>query len=177
MKKETKTVEKQIFIACDGKEFENENDCIKYEALLEKEKVYKQALEHISKLEIDYDRKEMPGVIPLDVFVEEDGNIGDVKRKLNKDTYGKHYHFYKLNNKTDAEMLALVMANKDNAKTEPIEILRKSGKITFPCIVMYSRSYGWGRKICTFDKEMELIKKYCKLHGYDIELTKIKDKS
>ncbi len=175
MKKEIKTVEKQVYIACDGKEFNNEKKCRDYEALLEKKNEYKQALEYISQLEINYDKKEMPAIIPLDVFVEKKGNIGDVKRTLNRDTYGKQYHFYKLNNKKDAEMLAIVMSYKDVAKAEPAEILKSSGKITFPCIAMFSYSYGWGREICTFNKEIELIKKYCKLHGYNIELTEIED--
>lgn len=176
MKKEIKTVEKHIYIARDGKEFDKEEDCLQYEVFLDNEEEYAKAKEHIEALEIIYDKKEMPGVIPLDVFVEEEGNIGDIKRKLHKDSWNGHrYRYFRLNSKTDAEMLAKVMIH-DGAKANIKEIISKCGKMDFPCIALYSDDYGWGREIGTFNKEMELIKKYCKLHGYRIKLEKIKEK-
>ena len=172
----TETIEKQVYIEKDGKEFDSEEACIEYEGLLDRGKEYEAAKAHIGRIEISYSKKDLPGLIPLSLFGEKDGNIGDIKREIHSESMGdKDYRFFQLSNSEDVWDLATVMEHDDYyGVITSREIIRKFGKTKLPCIALYSINYSIGREIGTFEKEMELVRKYCKLHGYDISLTKRK---
>lgn len=172
---EKKTVEAELFIAKDGREFESEKECIEYEASLNARKEYEAAKEHMEALEVNYARKDTPGVIPLSLFSKEDGNMGEIKRRLfRKYKNYPDYRYFKLYDMKDVEALATMMVYEDHygGSKEAEGIVKKFGDTKLPCIGLYSRAYKWGREIATFEGEFELIKKYCKLHGYNIKLTK-----
>jgi len=162
-----KSVQVDIFVAKDGTEFDSAEKCAEYEEFLDREEEYEKAKAHVAKLEVFYGANDTPEVIPLSVFAANGGNIVDVKRTMRKEFCGhKAYRFFRLENRADAEALAVMIAH-DN--TAPEKVLRASGKTRFPCVAVYSPDYKWGREIATFENQVELIRKYLKLHGYSME--------
>lgn len=177
MEKRIKTVE--VFIAKDGTEFMDKKECIKHEEWLkaeeESEREYKEALKHILPLEVCYEKGAMPEVIPFSVFTKNNGNIGAIKRVMSEASIlrGPDYRFFKLESKKDAAALTVVIAHM--LGTDSQKILKNTKKMCYPCIAVHSKNHSWTDGIVTFNGEMEPIRKYCRLHGYDITLTPIKE--
>lgn len=164
-----KEIKVTVFVARDGKEFSSEEECSEYEAWLESEEEYNSAKEHISHLKEDKKKDCFP-FIPLDIFIKNNGDMTRIKSSMRRLMDDAEY--YNLSCKDDAFALAVVMAHDICADISPEKILKHSGKLEFPCTVFVSSSYGWGRKMGTFENETALIRKYCKLHGYDIKIEK-----
>lgn len=166
MKKETMT--RDVFIAEDGKEFYSEKECLEHEQALAKQAQYEQALERIDKLTVT-PADDIP-YIPLDLFMMENGNMNRVKAAMRMYIRDGRYQYARLEDREDAQNLAAVIENAayNAAKSPAKTILRDSEKVTFPCTVLYGERYHWGREFGNIQKEMKLIRKYFKIHGYEV---------
>jgi len=170
MRTETKTIEKEIFIAEDGTEFDTAEACEKYERKEADKKEYEAAKERIEKLKIDIKAaRTAPEFIPLSVFLDNGGKGGRTIVELKQ-----AYDYYKINSKEDAYALARVMQETNAAHQTAEQILKNSGKMEFPCIAVSSSRYGFGREIGTLAKEFRAIEKYCKAHGYKVNFEPVK---
>ena len=162
-----------VFIANDGKEFPTKEDCLEYEKRLaeyaEKEKAVETARNMLEKLRIP---SEQVPYIPLWTFVGEEGNRTQVKSTLRR----KKVQYFQLHNKKEALALATVIADKNSRYCEsPEELLKKSGKLSYPCIAIYE-PYAT-RKIETIDADIRMIRKFLEIHGYKITVEKIESEN
>lgn len=159
-----------VYISRDGREFDTEEGCLRYEALLDEDERRAEVKEYVTGLEVALGKDEYP-FIPLDVFVKADGNMTEVKSTLRNKSY--RYKIYELHNKKEARMLAEFMATDVSGHTTADTVLKDSGRLQYPCKVLASYSYHWGGTMGTFASAMRLIQKYCKLHGYAVSFEKI----
>lgn len=178
MKKELKEV--AVYTAKDGKVFYDDQQCLEYEAFLDKEAEFKEAEEHVDSLKLSVTDDKFP-YIPLGVFLFEDGNMlrikSEMRRRLQNVESAEGYEYVSLNNKKDARMLAEVMARAaaKHCKIDSAKILRTTGRLTFPCTVLWGQGYGWGRVMGSFQKDFKMIEKFCRINGYKVSLEKIED--
>lgn len=174
MTKKTLTIKKEVFLAKDGTEFSDGDACAKYEASLDREAEYEAAEVRLAAIEIPFERKAVPPLVPLGLFIRENGDLGRIKRMVRqKAEWEKRWRCFMLSCREDVSALAVVMAYDDHCgAVTPQEIVKKFGKTKLPCVGLYAGDYKYGREIGTFKKEMELVRKYCRLHGYDITLKK-----
>ncbi len=170
MRAKSITIEKEIFIAEDGTEFDTAEACEKYENKEADRKEYEAAKERIEKLKIDIEAvKTAPEFVPLSVFLNNGGKGGRAIAELKR-----AYDYYRLNNKDDAYALARVMQETNAANQTAEQILKNSGRMEFPCIAVSSSRYGYGREIGTLAKEFRAIEKYCRAHGYKVNFEPVK---
>lgn len=169
MRTENRNIEKEIFIAEDGTEFDTAEACEKYENKETDRKEYEAAKERVEKLKIDIEAvRTAPEFIPLSVYLGNGGKGGRAIAELKR-----AYDYYRLNSKEDAYALARVMQETNAADQTAEQILKNSGKMKFPCIAVSSSRYGYGREIGTLAKEFRTIEKYCKAHGYKVSFEHI----
>ena len=140
MKKETKEIKTTVYIARDGKEFSSEAECSEYEDWLNDEEHYEAAKEYINTLKVETSKNEFP-FIPLDTFMKDRGDMTQVKTSMRRVMDNGSY--YLLQSRSDAMELATVMAHDGYANINPEEILKRTGKLQYPCTVLVASSYAW----------------------------------
>ncbi len=164
-----KIIKQTVYIASDGEEFKDKEKCLEYESFLLKSDEYKAARERLKSLKIEYPSRKAPDFISLELFIAADCNLTRIKGKVNR--YDYDFKYYKLNSKEDALVLATVIEEEYQARISREDVLKKSGKMSFPCVAALSEKYGY--IINTFDREKRFIEKYCNFHGYNVSFEKI----
>lgn len=116
----TKSVEKTVYIAQDGKEFDKEKDCIRYESELNFKKLVEQNGEIIKRI---YDDE----IICLtDIYL-------DVKKIINLSSCTELY-IVNINNEVDAEQVIAFCQSKEGKEVDCSHNILKYGERYLICV-------------------------------------------
>ncbi len=165
MKKET--VETTIYVAKDGRTFESEKDCRKYEERKERDDTVKEIEQKLGEIEVFY-----PVFFPLETYFT---NSSDLTRcKVGYKRGG--YRYFELRNEDDLDMLAEYLKSKDQTNRVSKEDIKRTAKVKkYPQTVCCGHSVGYGRKIQSIDGQVAVVKDYFKKMGYKAKIELIKE--
>ncbi len=159
--------------ANDGTLFNTPEECRYYENGGEVDH-YKDVENYVKEMEIQLLQK--PKLVPLEYYVLHKG--------LDKEMYHRlkagHFRYFQLLSDQDAEILAqyLVLTHQRENRyilTEEFDVddvMAKFKAKKYPCVCFISDlDHGYHDRINTFESEIQLIEKYCKHNGYEMNLT------
>ena len=161
---EARQIETTIYVAKDGKTFEKEEDCQKYEKKMELGAFIDEAKKRLDEIRID-----SPVFFPLDIYFSHNRDTRDCKRIL-KNTRSLEY--FELQSEDDLDKLACILNYEDKYTGDITEKIKQTAKIKeYPQIVCCGHLLNFGREIHTVETQVALIKDYFRKMGYKATVT------